>query len=299
MTGADPDLEHRRQGRRASTRSGTAFVACMPFAAFALCSPQPVSTDDAWGQGLGTAESSVGQAKFHLALQACGAPLVVSSLALPEAASAALSVSRPAAAPHEAAQLALYAQPATAPYAGTPIRTATLVTPLASIAPRASHTASRISHNQVARVRAAAPALARAARDYGIDPLLLHAVAHIESRHNPQAMSHAGARGLMQVMPATARRFGVQQPHHELLDPETNVRVSAEYLKTLQARFGNNLPLVLAAYNAGEGAVEKYGRKVPPYRETQAYVRMVIDTYLQLRAAAQRAAPGHGAGVTP
>lgn len=146
-----------------------------------------------------------------------------------------------------------------------------------------------IARGQAQRVLAVAPALTRAALQYDIDPLLLHAVAHVESRHNPLAQSPAGARGLMQVMPKTAQRFGVHLPGQELLDVETNARVSAEYLKTLQKRFGNNLPLVLAAYNAGEGAVEKHGRRVPPYRETQAYVRMVIDTYLKLRAAAARA----------
>lgn len=206
----------------------------------------------------------------------------------------------------EAEQLALYrdtpvgsthttapAVPAAPAPVALPHR-APMARPAAAAAPRRP-----IAGEHARRIRTVAPALARAARDYGIDPWLLHAVAHVESRHNPVAQSHAGARGLMQVMPATARRFGVQQPHHELLDFETNVRVSAEYLKVLQGRFGNNLPLVLAAYNAGEGAVEKYGRKIPPYKETQAYVRSVIDTYLQLRSAAQRALPQASRSVTP
>lgn len=121
------------------------------------------------------------------------------------------------------------------------------------------------------------------AKDYNIDPLLLHAIAYVESRHNPHAVSPIGAVGLMQVMPTTARRFGVDNPEFALRDPLVNLRVSSAYLKTLQGLFGNDLPLVLAAYNAGEHAVIKYGRQIPPYRETQAYVRDVMDLYLKLK----------------
>lgn len=155
--------------------------------------------------------------------------------------------------------------------------------------PAASGTAAgpgpgrRVSARAVQRVRDLVPTVSQAARRHDIDPLLLHAVAHVESRHNTQALSPAGARGALQVMPATARRFGVADPHAQLHDPAINVGVAAEYLKLLQARFGNNLPLVLAAYNAGEGAVEKYGRRIPPYPETQAYVRQVLDIYGQLQ----------------
>jgi soluble lytic murein transglycosylase-like protein len=126
------------------------------------------------------------------------------------------------------------------------------------------------------------PALNQAARQHNIDPLLLHAVAHIESRHNSKAISPAGARGVMQVMPATARRFGVSDPERELLDVNVNAKVSAAYLLKLRSLFGDDLRLMLAAYNAGEGAVMKYGRNVPPYPETQAYVRDVIAVYKQL-----------------
>ena len=127
-----------------------------------------------------------------------------------------------------------------------------------------------------------APLIDHAARTHDIDPLLLHAIARVESRHKPGAISHAGAHGLMQVIVPTARRFGVNAAH-ELHHPETNLDVSARYLKVLQRRFGNDLPLVLAAYNAGEGAVEKYGRRIPPYRETQGYVRKVMSEYELLR----------------
>jgi soluble lytic murein transglycosylase-like protein len=152
-----------------------------------------------------------------------------------------------------------------------------------------------ISRSSVTRALALAPTVDAAARDHDIDPLLLHAIAHVESRHNPVAVSHAGARGVMQVMPGTGQRFGVgtQQLHHA----PTNVQVSAVYLKTLQRRFGNNLPLVLAAYNAGEGAVEKYGRRIPPYRETQGYVRQVLAEYERLRQARGVAVQAAGQGA--
>ena len=133
-----------------------------------------------------------------------------------------------------------------------------------------------------ARPAVFAPLIDRAARAHDIDPLLLHAIARVESRHQPDAISHAGAHGMMQVIVPTARRFGVDGAKN-LHDPQTNLDVSARYLKTLQRRFGNDLPLVLAAYNAGEGAVEKYGRQIPPYRETQGYVRKVISEYELLR----------------
>ncbi|KQW49657.1 MULTISPECIES: lytic transglycosylase domain-containing protein [unclassified Roseateles] len=133
-----------------------------------------------------------------------------------------------------------------------------------------------------ARIRALAPLMADVAVRHDIDPLLLHAVAHIESRHQAQAISHAGARGLMQVMPATGRGLGVADAR-DLLTPQANLEASAKYLKRLQARFGNDLVLVLAAYNAGEGAVERHGRRVPPFAETQAYVRNVMAVYAELR----------------
>lgn len=120
--------------------------------------------------------------------------------------------------------------------------------------------------------------VAAVARRHNIDPLLLHAIAHVESRHNTAAVSRAGALGVLQVMPDTARRFGVTD-RAALHDARTNLEVGASYLKVLQQRFGNDLPLVLAAYNAGEGAVERHGRRIPPFKETQAYVRDVLARY--------------------
>jgi soluble lytic murein transglycosylase-like protein len=141
--------------------------------------------------------------------------------------------------------------------------------------------------SSAARAVDLAPAVDATARRHNIDPLLLHAIAHVESRHNPQARSHAGALGVMQVMPGTGQRFGVADRaalHHV----PTNLEVSAIYLKTLQDRFGNNLPLVLAAYSAGEGAVERHGRRIPPYPETQRYVADVMATYQRLGATARQ-----------
>jgi soluble lytic murein transglycosylase-like protein len=134
-----------------------------------------------------------------------------------------------------------------------------------------------------------APAVERVAADHAIDPLLLHAIARVESRHNVQAISPAGARGLMQVMPATGARFGVGHAA-ALHDATTSLEVSARYLRVLHTRFQGQLPLVLAAYNAGEGAVERYGRRIPPFAETQGYVRQVLTEYQRLQAASEATA---------
>lgn len=118
-----------------------------------------------------------------------------------------------------------------------------------------------------------------AAKETSVDPALIHAVISVESGYNPKARSHAGAVGLMQLMPQTAERYGVTNR----LDPEQNIRGGARYLRDLKAMFANNLQLVLAAYNAGENAVMKYGRRIPPYRETIAYVPKVLGHYKQLQ----------------
>jgi len=147
-------------------------------------------------------------------------------------------------------------------------------------------TAPRVQPGAMPAV-ALAPLIDHVAQIYDIDPLLLHAIARVESRHQPGALSPAGAHGLMQVMPSTAKRFGVNDAS-ELKDPLTNLHASARYLKSMQSRFGNDLPLVLAAYNAGEGAVERYGWRVPPYRETQDYVRKVLGEYRLLLGIRER-----------
>ncbi|WAR43859.1 transglycosylase SLT domain-containing protein [Methylomonas rapida] len=115
----------------------------------------------------------------------------------------------------------------------------------------------------------------RAAAKHQMDPKLLHAVIQAESAYNPQAISSAGAVGLMQLMPDTARRYGVSDRR----DPEQNVDGGTRYLKDLLAMFNSNLKLAVAGYNAGEGAVMKYNYTVPPYPETQNYVQHVLRLY--------------------
>ena len=102
----------------------------------------------------------------------------------------------------------------------------------------------------------------------GIRTDLVRAVVQVESAYNARATSPKGAMGLMQLMPATARRFGVRNPYN----PAENVRAGVAYLRQLLDRYNNNEELALAAYNAGPGAVSKYGERIPPYRETQNYV---------------------------
>ncbi len=133
------------------------------------------------------------------------------------------------------------------------------------------------------RMRRLDPQVLEVARRNDLDPLLLHALIHVESRHRMDAVSPAGARGAMQLMPQTAARFGVQSPQH-LHDPEFNLAAGSAYLKLLQAEFGGDLDLVLAAYNAGEGAVRRHGGRIPPYAETRAYVRDVRALHARLIA---------------
>ncbi|MBD0371387.1 MAG: transglycosylase SLT domain-containing protein [Pyrinomonadaceae bacterium] len=112
---------------------------------------------------------------------------------------------------------------------------------------------------------------------YGVDPYLIFCVMEQESRFNPRALSPKGARGLMQLMPGTAARFGVRNS----FDPQQNIMGGTRYLKQLLEQFNGRVDLVLASYNAGEGAVMKYGGNVPPYRETRDYVRRIGARYGQ------------------
>ena len=120
-----------------------------------------------------------------------------------------------------------------------------------------------------------------ASRRFGLDRSLLRAVIQAESDFNPNAVSSAGAVGLMQLMPRTALQYGVRN----LTDPEANIHAGAQHLRGLLTRFNNNLTLSLAAYNAGEGAVANYGNQVPPYPETKQYVDRVLRFYKQFRNA--------------
>ena len=112
--------------------------------------------------------------------------------------------------------------------------------------------------------------IAAAARQYGVEEAVVRAIIHAESSFNPMALSHAGAQGLMQLMPATARRFGVTDSY----DASQNIKGGVQYLAWLLKRFNGNLTLAAAGYNAGEGAVDRHGG-VPPYQETQRYVARV------------------------
>ncbi len=118
-----------------------------------------------------------------------------------------------------------------------------------------------------------------AARRNGLDPLLVYSLMHQESAFKKGAISYKGARGLMQLMPGTAARFGVRN----IFDPQMNIEGGTKYLRFLLDLFDGDVALMLAGYNAGEGAVLKYGRRVPPYAETQEYVRRITNRYSILR----------------
>ena len=109
---------------------------------------------------------------------------------------------------------------------------------------------------------------------HGVDPRFIHAVIWQESKYKNQARSHAGAQGLMQLIPATAERFGCE----DVYDPAANIEAGTKYLRWLLKRFDGNVELALAGYNAGEGAVDKYNG-IPPYNETRNYVKIISKRY--------------------
>lgn len=129
--------------------------------------------------------------------------------------------------------------------------------------------------------------LQRAAKASEIDPALLHAIVKVESGYDPRAVSPKGAVGLMQLMPETARRYGVRDSR----DPAQNTIAGSAYLRDLLIQFDHDLPLALAAYNAGENAVLRHGQKIPPYRETREYVPKVLSLYEANRREAARGGP--------
>jgi len=114
-----------------------------------------------------------------------------------------------------------------------------------------------------------------ASKKHSIDPLLIYSQMHQESAFKLRARSYKGASGLMQLMPATARRFGVT----DIFDPRQNIEAGVRYMRWLINKFNGDVVLALAGYNAGEGAVMKYGWQIPPYRETQEYVRRITNRY--------------------
>lgn len=141
--------------------------------------------------------------------------------------------------------------------------------------------------------------LRAAARMQGVDYALLQALIAAESDFNATAVSPKGAVGLMQLMPATAQRFGVSADalgtvEQKLIDPAVNVSTGARYLRYLLDLFAGRIDLAVAAYNAGEGAVQKAGNQIPDFRETRNHVRTVLGLYALLQAAGQ-----HGASPAP
>lgn len=132
------------------------------------------------------------------------------------------------------------------------------------------------------------------ARRYNVDASLVSAIIRAESNYDPRSVSRKGARGLMQLMPGTARRLGVRRP----LDPRSNVAGGVRYLRELVERFGGRPELVLAAYNAGENAVESFGG-VPPYRETVAYVRRILSWWTPAKAQPDSEPPAAGGTGPP
>ena len=127
---------------------------------------------------------------------------------------------------------------------------------------------------------------------YGVDPYLIFLVMEQESHFNTHAVSPKGARGLMQLMPGTGARYGMRRPH----DPAQNISAGTRYLRELLNRFNNRVDLVLASYNAGEGAVAKFGNKVPPYKETRNYVKTISKRYKRTIARTKKSVPAKEAG---
>ena len=134
-------------------------------------------------------------------------------------------------------------------------------------------------HPQLAS-RPFAKEIAKAAKAASLDPALVHAVIYVESHYRHDAVSDRGAVGLMQVIPDTGARYGI----HNLESSQSNLRAGTLYLRDLLRMFNNRLDLALAAYNAGEGTVIRYANRIPPYRETQMYVRAVLAKYNEWRS---------------
>jgi soluble lytic murein transglycosylase-like protein len=151
------------------------------------------------------------------------------------------------------------------------------VAPLAPEAPGPAPATGQAPPRAPLEGRPFAALIEMVAHEHGIDPALVHAVVEAESNYRPGARSQVGARGLMQIMPATGRDVGVASPAL-LFDPQANLEAGVKYLKWLLGRFNGDLTSALAAYNAGPAAVARY-RGIPPYRETQNYVRKVLANF--------------------
>jgi len=130
-------------------------------------------------------------------------------------------------------------------------------------------------------IRRYSPLIDAASRNHGVEVALVHAVITAESGYNPRAVSRAGAQGIMQLMPDTARRFGVQNS----FDATQNIHGGVKYLRELLTMFNGNKELAVAAYNAGENAVIRAGNRIPPYAETTHYVPKVLGLYRKFQTA--------------
>jgi soluble lytic murein transglycosylase-like protein len=145
------------------------------------------------------------------------------------------------------------------------------------MAPRAATTSWMPSEAEIQKYRSI---VASVSRTHGVDDALVHAVISAESGYNPSAVSRKGASGIMQLMPDTARRYGVQN----IMDPVQNISGGVKYLKDLLAMFNGNAELAVAGYNAGENAVIRAGNRIPRYPETENYVPKVMDYYRKFQA---------------
>lgn len=173
-----------------------------------------------------------------------------------------------------------------------------LTAPAAAVTPKGAFQQYLAQHPNLKKFE---PLMTQAAHDYAVELPLLKAIMAAESGFNPGAVSPKGAIGLMQVMPATAERYGLQADKRKsisdkLADPKTNIRLGARYLRDLMRLFPDQIALVLASYNAGEGAVQKYRNRVPPYPETQNYVKLVTQFY-HLYKPAPPASPAQAASA--
>jgi soluble lytic murein transglycosylase-like protein len=148
--------------------------------------------------------------------------------------------------------------------------------------PTAGAAAARVFMPAEASIKRFAPIIDTASRTHGVDAALVHAVVSAESGYNPAAVSKAGARGLMQLMPDTAKRYGVR----DIMDPAENIYAGVRYLRDLLLMFNGNIELAVAAYNAGENAVIRNGNKIPPYAETIHYVPKVLGFYRKFQTRA-------------
>ena len=158
------------------------------------------------------------------------------------------------------------------------------LTPTMAVEPAAMRSALFKALTQHPNLKKYESLLSAAAREYSVDPALMKAMMAAESGFNPQAVSPKGAVGLMQIMPATAERYGVAGDtktsiQTKLADPKINVRLAARYLRDLNRLFPNQQALVIASYNAGEHAVQRYHNAIPPFAETRNYVQLVTQFY--------------------